>query len=140
MRRRIMLQFLPADGEMRVGYATVGVPHLVIQLGDVASADVVGRGRQLRHHPSLHDGANVNFVSRGPGSQWSIRTYERGVEDETLACGTGNVAAAVLLSTCVNSADTVELLPKSSQVSWRFGSVRTPRGGLHLFAGKAGSF
>ena len=56
---------------------------------DVEPVDVVGRGRPLRHHPTLADGANVNFVSRGTADgRWRIRTYERGVEAETLACGT----------------------------------------------------
>ncbi len=58
------------------------------------------RGRQLRFDPALGpEGANVNFISppAGPGEPWLIRTYERGVEGETLACGTGTVAAALLL-------------------------------------------
>ena len=58
------------SGEARVGFAVVGVPHLVIQCGDVATVDVVGRGRPLRSHPGLSAGANVNFVSRGSGGRW----------------------------------------------------------------------
>lgn len=86
-------------GESRIGFALVGVPHLTILCENVELADVVGRGAPLRRHPSLGAaGANVNFVS--PGSQpglWAIRTYERGVEGETLACGTGAIATTVLL-------------------------------------------
>jgi diaminopimelate epimerase len=90
---------LPLEaGEERVGFALVGVPHLVIQCADVSTVDVVGRGRPLRHHPSLEAGANVNFVSPGEGGRWRYRTYERGVEDETLACGSGAVATAILLT------------------------------------------
>ena len=85
----------PADE--RLGFARAGVPHLVILCGDVSEADLVGRGPGLRRHPSLADGANVNWVSREPGG-WAIRTFERGVEGETLACGTGAVASAVLLT------------------------------------------
>ena len=84
-------------GERRIGYARVGVPHLVIHCGSVAEADLARRGPALRHHPALSDGANVNFVSWS-GERWAIRTYERGVEAETLACGTGSVASALLLA------------------------------------------
>jgi diaminopimelate epimerase len=89
---------LPLErGETRMGFALAGVPHLVITVDDLESVDVVGRGRPLRGHPSLKAGANVNFVqSTGDGFQY--RTYERGVEAETLACGTGAVATAVLLN------------------------------------------
>lgn len=88
-----------AEGEQDIGYATVGVPHVVIRVPDLAVCDVTGRGRSVRNHSALQAGANVNFVapsSRGDGS-WAIRTYERGVEGETLACGTGSVASAILL-------------------------------------------
>jgi diaminopimelate epimerase len=85
----------PAEAR-RIGFAVVGVPHLVVLVGDVASIDVVGVGRPLRRDPRLGaPGANVNFVSAAPG--FPMRTYERGVEGETLACGTGAVATAALL-------------------------------------------
>jgi diaminopimelate epimerase len=86
------------SGETRVGFVVVGVPHLVIRCRDVATVDVVGRGRPLRSHPSLAAGANVNFVSRASGGRWRVRTYERGVEAETLACGSGAVGTAILLT------------------------------------------
>jgi diaminopimelate epimerase len=63
--------------------------------------DLRGRGRALRFDPaSGPEGANVNFVAPGRSEDepWLIRTYERGVEGETLACGTGTVAAAVALA------------------------------------------
>lgn len=84
-------------GESRIGYARVGVPHLVVLCGDVQSVDVESRGRVLRHHPDLSAGANANFVSP-QGASWAVRTYERGVEEETLACGTGAVATASMLA------------------------------------------
>jgi diaminopimelate epimerase len=99
-----------AAGERRVAAVSVGVPHLVVLVEDLACVDVVERGRSLRHDPALGgDGANVNFVAPAgevaaapehahpPRSQWRLRTYERGVEGETLACGTGAVAAACAL-------------------------------------------
>jgi len=88
----------PQAGERRVGFAMVGVPHIVIRCDDTATVDVVGRGRRLRHHPTMPFGANVNFVARNAAGRWRMRTYERGVEAETLACGSGSVATAILLA------------------------------------------
>lgn len=85
-------------GESHVGYACVGVPHVVVEVGDIDAADVTGRGPELRNHPSLANGANVDFVTARPDGSFAYRTYERGVEGETLACGTGAVATAILLS------------------------------------------
>jgi diaminopimelate epimerase len=85
-------------GELRLGYACAGVPHLVVEISDIQSADVTGRGPELRNHPALAEGANVNFVSKRPDGSFTYRTYERGVEGETLACGTGAVATAILLA------------------------------------------
>jgi diaminopimelate epimerase len=93
---------LALDPEERwIGFATVGVPHLVVRVEDIEAVDVVRRGRALRFDPRLGPvGANVNFVAPPgqPGAPWLIRTYERGVEGETLACGTGTVAAGVALA------------------------------------------
>ena len=85
-------------GEERMGFAMAGVPHLVILVEDLDQVDVAGRGRPLRHHESLVAGANVNFVQPAADGAFRYRTYERGVEAETLACGTGAVATAALLT------------------------------------------
>ena len=89
-------------GELGIWLATVGVPHLTVLVHDVEKVDLEGRGRELRYHPgSGPAGANVNFLTPGPtaaGAGWLMRTYERGVEGETLACGTGAVASAVALA------------------------------------------
>lgn len=84
-------------GERRIGFADTGVPHLVVLVDDAERMDVAARGRELRFDPSLADGANVNFVSKIEAGGWRMRTYERGVEAETLACGTGTAATGVLL-------------------------------------------
>jgi diaminopimelate epimerase len=81
---------------------------------DVATADIIGRGRKLRMDPSLRDGANVNFVSPA-GSDWAIRTYERGVEGETLACGTGAVATGILLTEWGRAESPVGLITRSGR-------------------------
>ena len=84
-------------GERRLGYAVAGVPHVVVLSDDVSRVDVAARGSALRRAAwTGPGGANVNFVSQ-EGSQWAMRTFERGVEAETLACGTGAVATATLL-------------------------------------------
>lgn len=101
-----------APGEQRIGFARVGVPHLVVLVDDVDRVDAAGRGRDLRHWPSLRDGANANFVSRNADG-WAIRTYERGVEEETLACGTGAVATCALLSAWNMVPGEVDLRTKS---------------------------
>lgn len=88
-----------ATNEQRVGFAVAGIPHLVLLTPDVDQVDVAARGPGLRWHPSTGAaGANVNWVSPLPGGRWRYRTFERGVEGETLACGTGAVATAVLLA------------------------------------------
>jgi diaminopimelate epimerase len=87
-----------APGERWMSLVTVGVPHLVIRVENIEAVDPGTRGRSLRFDPGLGpEGANVNFISQAgsPDAPWLIRTYERGVEGETLACGTGTVAAAV---------------------------------------------
>lgn len=84
--------------EKRLGYARVGVPHVVAEITEIESADVSGRGPELRNHPVLRpDGANANFVAKRREGGFAYRTYERGVEGETLACGTGAVATAIML-------------------------------------------
>ena len=90
-----------APGEQWLSLGAVGVPHLVVRVDNIETVDVLGRGRVLRSHPALGPlGANVNFVSQPERrAPWLIRTFERGVEGETLACGTGTVAAGLALAT-----------------------------------------
>jgi diaminopimelate epimerase len=123
----------PAEGELRIGFALVGVPHVVVLCEDVSRAPVVDRGRRLRHHEKLAHGANVNFVSRSSGP-WRIRTYERGVEAETLACGTGAVASALMLAAWDEAEDRAELETKSGRVL----RVRHHRAGGKLFPSLSG--
>ena len=101
-------------GERRLGFARVGVPHVVVEIPDIDHADVLGRGPQLRNHPALSDGANVNFVARRPDGSFTYRTFERGVEGETLACGTGAVATAIMLSDWGESSRETVLWTRSS--------------------------
>jgi diaminopimelate epimerase len=75
---------------------TVGVPHLIVFVrGDLHRFPVERHGPPLRHHPEMPEGANVNFVRAGRAGRIEVRTFERGVEGETLSCGSGVVAAAI---------------------------------------------
>lgn len=113
---RARLPFRLENGEQWIGLALAGVPHLTVRCDSVDAVDVVGRGRPLRRDPSLAQGANVNFLAPDGAGGWLIRTYERGVEGETLACGTGSIASAILL---------VESGEASSPVRMRTRSGRT---------------
>jgi diaminopimelate epimerase len=87
------------DREMEYGAVNTGVPHVVIEVPRIDAVDVVALGREIRHHARFAPaGTNVNFVAALEDGRFAIRTYERGVEDETLACGTGNAAAAIFLA------------------------------------------
>ncbi len=90
---------IPTTGaERRLGFVNTGVPHLVVRTDSVSGVPLEVRGPILRHHPSLPAGANVNWVAPAGAGRWRMRTFERGVEGETLACGTGAVACAELLA------------------------------------------
>jgi diaminopimelate epimerase len=90
-------------GEQWITRCTVGVPHAVVLVTDLAAVDVARRGRELREHPEFAPGGlNVNFIGRALPEvdevAWQLRTYERGVEAETMACGTGTTGAAFALA------------------------------------------
>lgn len=85
-------------GIKTVHFLNTGVPHAVAPVADLENIDVETLGRSLRHNPAFGaGGANVDFV-QVRGRRVFVRTYERGVEGETLACGTGLTAAAVALA------------------------------------------
>ncbi len=91
-------QTISIEGETLVGhFMKVGVPHVAVPVADLEVAPITQWGRAVRFHPLFAPaGTNVNFIHVEGPQDLSIRTYERGVEDETLACGTGSVASALL--------------------------------------------
>jgi diaminopimelate epimerase len=94
----VLNQALMVDGAIKTIHAiNTGVPHAVLFVDDLAATPVFEWGRLLRFHEEFQPaGTNVNFVQPlGPNSV-KVRTYERGVEKETMACGTGAVAAALI--------------------------------------------
>jgi diaminopimelate epimerase len=95
----------------------VGVPHLILFVGEeLESLDLARLAPPLRRHPAMPHGANINFVRVDSPSRLSIRTYERGVEAETLACGSGVVASAVTATAAGKTVSPVECATKSGVV------------------------
>jgi len=96
---RLDLPIKIAKRNIKVNFINIGVPHAVIFVEGLDKINVVDIGRKIRFHKRfLPEGTNVDFVQILDDNNIKIRTYERGVEDETLACGTGTVAAALLLA------------------------------------------
>jgi len=95
---------LPVGGRNRtVNFVNSGVPHVVIPVSRIDDVDVGREGAPIRYHEMFSPkGANVNFIEKRGDWKIAVRTYERGVEDETLACGTGVVASAIIFAASEN--------------------------------------
>jgi diaminopimelate epimerase len=91
------LNLIKEQGLQEGGYIVVGVPHYVIFTDKVAEINLGEKAPYYRHNAAFSQGTNVNFVQYS-GNQIRVRTFERGVEDETLSCGTGCVASALIAS------------------------------------------
>jgi diaminopimelate epimerase len=88
-----------ADENKTVHFINSGVPHVVIPVPKIDDVDVRREGAAIRHHKLFSpNGANANFIEKRGPNKIAIRTYERGVENETLACGTGIVASALIFA------------------------------------------
>lgn len=112
-------------GEEAAFQGTVGVPHTILLVRNLAEVDVIARGQAIRHDPRFAPaGTNVNFVARLQGAEapWSLRTYERGVEAETLACGTGTIAGALAL-VAANLAELPAMIRSSSGLIYSISAV-----------------
>lgn len=131
----ISMSDVPPAKEMLGGvFFDTGSPHLVIFVEDVQIVDVFTRGRELRHREEFArmGGANVNFVSKRPDGGYDMRTYERGVEAETLSCGTGATAAALAVSTKYGVKDSVELSAPGGRLQVEFGKSPDGFSGIWL--------
>ncbi|MCX7956958.1 MAG: diaminopimelate epimerase [Endomicrobia bacterium] len=88
---------LENNKEITVSYINTGVPHTIVFVDDIDKIDVIGLGRQIRYHKEFApEGTNVDFVKIKDNNGIYVRTYERGVENETLSCGTGVTAASCI--------------------------------------------
>jgi diaminopimelate epimerase len=103
---------VPLDSGLRMGhFINTGVPHLVYLSKDLQNEDVDRIGRTTRYHELFKPvGTNVNFIQIQGRHKLRIRTYERGVESETLACGTGSVAAALIAGSLGAASSPIEVL------------------------------
>ncbi len=111
---------LPIGGKrLRMHFVDTGSPHVVIMLSkkdDLAKVAVERIGRQIRNHREFKpEGTNVNFVKLERDNGLSIRTYERGVESETLACGTGSIASAVIAHETAGLMPPIRIVPRSGE-------------------------
>ena len=127
-------------------FLNTGSPHLIIPAEDVNKVDVVTTGRKYRNDAVFIpiNGTNVNFVSpTGNGDTFNVRTYERGVENETLSCGTGVTAVALAMNLENNNLKKVDIRTRGGELTvsfdkngahftniWLTGPVK------HVFSGK----
>ncbi len=97
---RLGMRDVPCDAVTRCldgWFLDTGSPHYVQRVTDLDHFDVVGEGRKLRNRTDVFpEGTNVDFIEDGENGMLKVRTYERGVEDETWACGTGVTASALV--------------------------------------------
>lgn len=131
---------LKAGGRsVTVHFVNTGVPHAVVFVPDIETIDVQTLGRELRFHKAFGKaGANVDFVQLYKGTLL-LRTYERGVEDETLACGTGVVAAAAVSLLLGKTHENAKVLVRGNEtlrVSLLHGHTWLEGPGKIVFAGE----
>ncbi len=102
------------NGLVSISSINTGVPHVVIVRDRIDDIDIVKTGREIRYHDRFSPaGTNVNFVCHIKDNTIAIRTYERGVEDETLACGTGAAASAIVMAHKMNLDAPLSILTRS---------------------------
>jgi diaminopimelate epimerase len=105
-----------SNHSLEISSINTGVPHTVVMVEQVADTDVVALGREIRFHQTFEPaGSNANFVQRINGNAIEIRTYERGVEDETLACGTGAIASAIISASRFKMKSPVDVKTRSGE-------------------------
>jgi len=102
---------------LSVNFINTGVPHAVVFVEGIAKINVREIGRQVRNNKKFFPaGTNVDFIEVLSKNEVRIRTYERGVEDETLACGTGSVAAALIFALKTGALNKVNMCTESGEI------------------------
>lgn len=105
------------DRSISVSSINTGVPHVVMVTDTLDDVEVVKMGREVRFHDMFAPaGTNVNFICPIKDDTIGIRTYERGVEDETLACGTGSVAGALIMARKMKIDAPINVLTRSGVI------------------------
>jgi diaminopimelate epimerase len=104
------------SGPVTVCSVNTGVPHVVVMNETIEDINVFDFGREIRFHEAFAPaGTNVNFICQQKQGHLAIRTYERGVENETLACGTGSIAAALITSCKAKWPSPINLVTRSGE-------------------------
>lgn len=132
----VSLHDVPGMQHLEEGiFVDTGSPHYIEMVTHLDRLDVLQKGRAIRMSQPFHkEGTNVNFVEQ-KGDQFYIRTYERGVESETLSCGTGAVGAALALSE-QGFPSPIMLQSRGGELIVQF--EKTPEGGFsHIYLGGA---
>lgn len=100
----------------KINFVNTGVPHVIHFVEDLDAVDVKNIGSHIRNHGEFSpDGTNADFVQIVDKANIKVRTYERGVEDETLACGTGSVASALISSEAEGMASPITVETRSGE-------------------------
>ncbi|MCX5699048.1 MAG: diaminopimelate epimerase [Candidatus Omnitrophica bacterium] len=103
--------------QIKVNFINTGVSHVVVFVNGIDGIDVKHIGRSIRNHQVFSPrGTNVNFVEPMNKNIIRVRTYERGVEDETLACGTGSAACAILYAIRYTLSAKIDVVTKSQEI------------------------
>jgi len=101
-------------------YLNTGVPHCVFEVSNIDQVDVYELGKKVRYDQRFQNGSNANFYQVLSPGKLAIRTYERGVENETLSCGTGAVATAIVASKLHSFFDEITLQTKGGVLKVQF--------------------
>ena len=116
------------NSTLSVSSINTGVPHVVIEADNIEDIEVVKLGKEIRFHDVFDPaGTNVNFVCLQNDDIVAIRTYERGVEDETLACGTGAIASAIVISYKKKIKSPVKVMTRSGGYLYIYYKVKQGR-------------
>lgn len=116
------------NSTLSVSSVNTGVPHVVVEVDNIDDIEVVKLGREIRFHDVFDPaGTNVNFVCLQNDDIVAIRTYERGVEDETLACGTGAIACAIVISYKKKIKSPVKVMTRSGGYLYIYYKVKQGR-------------
>jgi len=131
-------EYLETIEGYEVHAVNTGVPHAVIIVDAVDAVDLGSIAPKICHHPTFPNGANVTFVERTGPDSIRIRTFERGVEDETLSCGTGATASAAIVHKLGLAGDVVDVETKGGPltISLRDGVVKMEGPATTVFTGR----
>jgi len=114
---KLNIPIIVNNRQLKLNFINTGVPHTVIFVEGLNKIDVVRLGRQIRYHRHFAPaGTNVDFVEPINNNSLKIRTYERGVEDETLACGTGAVASSLIFALKTDAVNKVNVHTQGGEI------------------------